>query len=176
MTVDYFGYDPRHGHFWKSLAQQRWLDHRQVGPIDSIYAPRVGVDRRTRKDIPDDRPPAPEGVAALVYVGGWTVIAYWDRSGDGRGGSNTAFAAAGHHSFESLLASAKEQWPQIFERHARFEITLGDACAHEIEKHPCGGLACTVCGELIHTQCRLPIYHDLRKPCALCFGQRERLD
>ena len=49
------------------------------------------------------------------------MLAYWDRSQDGRPGSNSAFAAEGEHTLEDLLAAAKEQWPWVFERQ-KFEV------------------------------------------------------
>lgn len=173
MKLDYFGYTKDAGHFWNSAEKRRWLDHPHVGPIDGVHAPRVGADQRHRADLQDYRPEAPEGIAALVYVRGWTVIAYWDRSGDKRGASNTAFAASGRHTFEEMLAAAKEQWPQIFQRHARFEVTQQTGeCAHEIAKNNCGSLRCTACGQLVYTTCRLPIYGDTRRPCVQCFGRQ----
>jgi hypothetical protein len=71
----------------------------------------------------ETRPEAPQGQADLVFVDGWTVIAYWDRSQDTRGASNSAFAAEGRHSFAELLTAAKEQWPWVFERQ-KFAVVL----------------------------------------------------
>lgn len=91
--------------------------------IDTKYAPRVGPDQRIRKDIGDYRPEAAQGQAALVRVNGWTVLAYWDRSGDSRPNSNSAFAAKGDHSFDDMIAAAEDQYPWVFERQT-FDVVL----------------------------------------------------
>jgi len=120
MKVFYFGCQRgRAGHYWHFFPSIPWKQHYEMEPlgvIDGKYAPRVGPDRRARPDLMETRPEAPQGQAALVYEKGWTVLAYWDRSQDTRGASNSAFAAEGEHSFEELLADAKEQWPWVFER------------------------------------------------------------
>jgi len=120
MKVFYFGCcRGESGHFWHLHPDRSWetrLELEPLGCIDGVYAPRVGPDRRARPDLMETRPEAPQGQAALVHVKGWTVLAYWDRSQDTRGASNSAFAVEGEHSFEDLLAAAKEQWPWVFER------------------------------------------------------------
>lgn len=125
MKVFYFGCPKgEKGHYW-NFADKPWV-HRLVldpiGAIDGVYAPRVGIDRRVHPDLRDGRPKALEGQAALVHTKGWTVLAYWDCSQDGRPGSNSAFAAEGEYPFGELLAVAKEKWPWVFERQA-FEVT-----------------------------------------------------
>lgn len=120
MRVFYFGC-PRgdKGHYWHLYPDRSWetrLELEPLGVIDGKDAPRVGPDRRARPDLMETRPEAPQGQAALVHAKGWTVLAYWDRSQDGRSASNSAFAAEGEHTFEELLAAAREQWPWVFER------------------------------------------------------------
>lgn len=111
------------GHYWQGRGDVDSLYGPAGGPgiIDGKYPPRVGPDRRRRPDQYDSRPEVPQGQAALVHVSGWTVIAYWDRSQDKRGASNSAFAAEGECSFAELLEAARRQWPWVFERQA-FEV------------------------------------------------------
>ena len=125
MKVDYFGYDRdgRRGHGWNPPCDYSYHDH-PMGGVDGVYAPRVG-EKMPRHKYHDSRPEEPQGRAALVRVNAYTAIAYWDRSGDERPNSNSVFAAAGEHTFEELLAAAKEQWAWVFARQA-FGVTQRD--------------------------------------------------
>lgn len=61
----------------------------------------------------------PDQVTGRVVVtkkDGWTSLAFWDRSGDSRGASNSAFMIAEDVSAERLLGLSREQWPEIFGR------------------------------------------------------------
>lgn len=62
-----------------------------------------------------------EGVAALHHKDGWTALAFWDRTVDTRGGSNSAFLLEGEHDYTAALALARETFPEVFAR-LRFEI------------------------------------------------------
>src|SRR5690349_11829936 len=44
--------------------------------------------------------PQIEGRASLVHFNGWTVLAFWDRSVDKRGGCNSAFILRNYHDFD----------------------------------------------------------------------------
>lgn len=67
-----------------------------------------------------------EGVAALEHVNGWTVLAFWDRSGDKRGSSNSVFLAEGKLTFEEMVARAQEEFPEVWERFT-FNVQLAEA-------------------------------------------------
>jgi hypothetical protein len=84
--------------------------------IDGVYAPVFGL----RPGYNYDRE-QPEGRARLAYVSGWTVLAFWDRSCDRRGASNSAFLLEGHFDFAGALALARATFPSIFERFT-FEV------------------------------------------------------
>jgi hypothetical protein len=58
----------------------------------------------------------PTGKVVVRHKDGWTAIAFWDRSGDSRPGSNTAFLAKADMTGEELLALARVQWPEVFDR------------------------------------------------------------
>jgi len=53
----------------------------------------------------------------------WTLIQFWDRTGDSRGNSNSSFIAPGELTFEEVVARAKETFPELFKRFT-FELTL----------------------------------------------------
>ena len=57
-----------------------------------------------------------EGKAALHYKGGWTALAFWDRSVDSRPGSNSVFLAEGTHQFEDMVVLAQQSFPSIMQR------------------------------------------------------------
>lgn len=57
-----------------------------------------------------------QGQARLHHVEGWTIIAWWDRSGSNRPGSNVAFFVQGEHTFERALLYARERFPDEIRR------------------------------------------------------------
>lgn len=57
-----------------------------------------------------------EGRALLTQGLGWTAVAFWDRSGDSRPNSNTAFIVRGTLAFEQVVRVARHRWPQIWQR------------------------------------------------------------
>jgi hypothetical protein len=64
---------------------------------------------------------APEGeqfqsLALLHKKEGWTAIAFWDRTLDTRGNSNSAFFAEGDFTFEEMLELAKKYFPAQVKR------------------------------------------------------------
>lgn len=64
----------------------------------------------------DSLPRQTEGVVVTAKKDGWTVIAFWDRSVDSRGNSNSAFLIQGDVTAEELLELARNQWPEVFSR------------------------------------------------------------
>ena len=78
------------------------------GIPDGTLAPRQGGSTHLE---------APQGNAALHHKDGWTALAFWDRSGDSRGASNSVFLIpVNHMSFDDALAAARENFPELFER------------------------------------------------------------
>lgn len=57
-----------------------------------------------------------EGNALLHHKDGWTALAFWDRSVDKRGKSNSVFLAEGTFDFERMIDLAKEFFPEVMER------------------------------------------------------------
>ena len=57
-------------------------------------------------------------------VHAYTVMAFWDQSGDNRPGSNSAFLFKGTHSFETMVMLADSYFPDIT---SRFKFPLIEA-------------------------------------------------
>lgn len=68
--------------------------------------------------------PQTEGIVYRSLINGWTVLSFWDRSGDSRGRSNSAFIMDGDYATLAGLAIARERFPAIF---ARFGFALAPA-------------------------------------------------
>ena len=83
------------------------------------------------RDLPDDFPVNPyvldgrllppklsqtEGSAELIHFRDWTVVSFWDRSVDGRHGSNSAFVIRGRHNFHGAVEIAKKNYPGVWSR------------------------------------------------------------
>ena len=81
------------------------------------------ISRKDKYARPDTEPTENYTVARKD---GWTAISFWDRSGDSRPGSNSAFLVAADVSDKELLALAKAQWPDIFSR-GRFPLNKAAA-------------------------------------------------
>lgn len=62
-----------------------------------------------------------EGHAKLTHHKGWTILSFWDRTGDSRGNSNSAFIEQGEHSFDDMVEKAKKEYGWIWERFT-FEV------------------------------------------------------
>lgn len=62
-----------------------------------------------------------EGKAALWHVEGWTILAFWDRSGDSRGKSNSAFVIRGRHNLEDAIEHSRASFPEVWGR-MTFEV------------------------------------------------------
>jgi hypothetical protein len=66
--------------------------------------------------------PQEEGLATVAYVNGWTILAFWDRSVDKRGNSNSAFVLPGQIlNFATVLRLSRERFPWVFER-IKFDV------------------------------------------------------
>lgn len=58
----------------------------------------------------------PEGRAFMHFLCGWTIVAWWDRSEDTRGGCSAAFFAEGRRPFARMMALAREHFPREMAR------------------------------------------------------------
>lgn len=57
-----------------------------------------------------------EGVVHLHRAHGWTIAAWWDRSGDSRPGSNAAVIVRGQVDYATAMARGREAFPHEFAR------------------------------------------------------------
>ena len=69
--------------------------------------------------------PQDQGKATLVRLGGWTILTFWDRSVDTRGGCNSSFVIPAELDFEQAKEVAQERFPWVWERF-KFEVILRD--------------------------------------------------
>lgn len=65
-----------------------------------------------------------EGLAEVHHKDGYTALAFWDRTGDSRPGSNSVFLAEGTHDFAKMIEIAKRHFPTVF---LRFKFKIVDA-------------------------------------------------
>lgn len=59
-----------------------------------------------------------ESRATVTHLRGWTIVAWWDRAGDSRPDSNSAFLMKGEHTLTAVLLEAGEQYPELLPRFA----------------------------------------------------------
>ena len=64
-----------------------------------------------------------EGRATLVHLNGWTLLSFWDNSGDTRPNSCSTFVLRGLHTFAETCALAREGFPRVWARFG-FPIVL----------------------------------------------------
>jgi hypothetical protein len=119
-------YKPTDVFYFGSLGRGHYLHLRGTqchhNVLEGIIPWSYGIDGKVleKAKIPDD----PNGQILHVQRDGWTAIAFWDRSGDARRGSNSAFIANALLKPEELLVLAREQWPEVFERKGFPELRL----------------------------------------------------
>ncbi len=93
-----------------------WPFGRGADLLDAVYAPR------SKRQFSRDE--QPQGYARIVLVCGWTVLAFWDRSGaDKRSGIHSTFVFRGTYTSEGALYHARETFPEIFAR-LTFDVKL----------------------------------------------------
>jgi len=119
MRIYYFGCESkeRKGHF----LHMPWQPGYQ----------RMGAGRERREELPWDDgmldsglapndPRQRQGICRLTTVvtdaGTWTALAFWDRSGDSRGNSNSAIIAEGEYTHDEMVALFQEHFPVVWER------------------------------------------------------------
>jgi hypothetical protein len=125
----YYGCAGEPGHCWWSsgLATRRPNYRAMVNKFPRIGC-RIdgGLCPGSIEGKPYDRTrPEREGEAHIHHIDGWTVLAFWDRSVDSRGGCNSNFVARGTHDYATMRAIAEAQFPTVWKRF-RFELKLID--------------------------------------------------
>jgi len=64
----------------------------------------------------------PEGIATLKHSSGWTMLSFWDRSGDERNESVSTFVVEGKYQFQGMKSLCRTSFPSVWERFT-FEVT-----------------------------------------------------
>lgn len=118
----YFGCISRAGHWLhrpggmrSSASVTQALEKAGIFPkVDGGFCP--GMDGKRHHEVKQV-----EGHAKVTHYNGWTILAFWDRTGDKRDNSNSAFIEQGERTFNEMLAMAKKTFPQVWERFT-FEV------------------------------------------------------
>lgn len=115
MNCYYYGCREGTGHYLWDDQGRRLFDHNVPNdfPVKS-YALDSGF-------LPPQQPET-QGVASLVHVEGWTILAFWDRSVDTRHGSNSSFVLPGTLTFEEAKELSMLKFPWVWSR-LRFPVT-----------------------------------------------------
>ncbi len=103
----YFGCRDRGGHFLWRPGAGRTSDEGHRLPwkrLDGNLAPGCDDDEQ------------PEGLGRLHHRDGWTAWAFWDRTYDRRGNSNSVFLFKGTHTLEEMQSLAKSHFPDVWAR------------------------------------------------------------
>lgn len=131
MIAYFVGVKPgdRAGHFcYKPGYQKVWLSRDSVqlskdgepSPWAGVYP--LGDSEATEAAWPDWETPV-EGNGHSIRTKGWTLLSFWDRSGDKRPGSHASFAFDVDVGAEEVLGLAREHFPEII---TRMETYLGE--------------------------------------------------
>jgi hypothetical protein len=118
MKVYYFGvWSPQHkghhlhgplGEFVSNERTIPWSERESLCP-DWHLVNRYGVG------VPLEHA-QPQGAGSLHHKGGWTALAFWDRSCDQRGNCASVFFAEGTYQPEQMLALCQLKFPHIWRR------------------------------------------------------------
>lgn len=118
--VFYHGCIGESGHFlWVSdvrYARSSDLPSDWPKEFGSGYMPGAALDATYCPKAPKGTYVEPQGLAALHHVGGWTVLAAWDRTVDSRGRSNSVFVVRGEHNFGETCRLAAKAFPAVWAR------------------------------------------------------------
>lgn len=115
-TIFYFGcWSPsKSGHY---LYFPGGLNAERQLPIDFPIARYETLDG----GLLPNRLPQLEGKATFVNINGWTIITFWDFSGDSRPGSNSSFVMRGVFTFGEACGLARHAFSEIWKRF-KFEV------------------------------------------------------
>lgn len=117
--VYYFGCWREPGHYLYSPHGRR---HGGLGslPIDFPCSVRV-LDG----GLLPPRAPQTQGAAAHVHLHGWTILSFWDRSGDTRPQSCSTFLLRGLFAFHEACKQAREAFPAVWARYPFPVVAVG---------------------------------------------------
>ena len=106
---------------WGQSGHQLWAPGHVRVPLEvERKLPWTRIDGALQPGSKDEdfyhSGPEPEGKAALHQKGDWTCIAFWDRSGDERHGSNSNFFVRGELTFEEVVRITQTHFPELWKR------------------------------------------------------------
>lgn len=151
MRVFYFG-------VWSDLIGQiagarghhlhgplgEWISDREERSVPWIerepLCPNWHIVNRYGAGVPLEQV-QPEGAAALHHKGGWTALAFWDRSCDQRGNCASVFFAEGTYQPDQMLALCQLKYPHIWRRFG-FPVRVVQR-PNDVEH---SRVTCSVCG------------------------------
>ena len=128
VDVLYFGCIERAGHYlWSREGTGRPCTDRR----DRELAQRLGgldgaLCWNSKSDRYSHECDETEGLAFVTHREGWTALAFWDRSVDGRGACNSAFLAEGTLTCAQIVRHARQRWPEVWARFS-FDVVEVDA-------------------------------------------------
>lgn len=124
---------------WGGLGHCLWNPDGQPDLVAAKRLPWRDIDGALAGDpaLMDPRMPLhwsiahqSEGRVRLHRRDGWTAIAFWDRSCDCRGGSNSALFAKGDFTGKEMLTLFERTFPAVWRRiTSRFQLVLPDEAA-----------------------------------------------
>jgi len=100
---------------------------------------RGGIDARLCWNSPKgdrdryDRRDETEGLAFRTCCGGYTAVAFWDRSVDRRGACNSVFIVRGDLTFKQVMRVARHCWPRVLGRFS-FDVVEVDADGRRVRE------------------------------------------
>lgn len=119
LEVLYFGWSPVIGHGLRAPEKGIWTGafgfSHHVSLTETPWGTKLdgGLCPEVRYGVLTPEP----DYLKVHRLDGWTAVAFWDRSGDSRPGSNTAFLVRSHAAHvEDILKWARIQWPEVWAR------------------------------------------------------------
>lgn len=115
--------EPLIGYYWGCLPAKRMGHYlynqslEMVRNFDHVLPFKANVLDSNLIPVGDGKQPQGKCHRVLFEsLGWWTVITFWDRSGDTRAGSNSAFIIQGKHNKAMMVQLAKDMFPSVFQR------------------------------------------------------------
>lgn len=133
----YFGCIDGPGHFFNAPRRTRSAGYELERIVTAALGRYGGLDGALCWNSPKsdrdryDRRNETEGLAFRTCHGGYTAIAFWDRSCDPRGACNSAFIVRGELTFAQVVRAARHAWPEIWARF-KFEVVEVDAAGRRV--------------------------------------------
>lgn len=118
MEVYFFGCESRSniGHYL--YVRPFRDDWKKMQEISAVLGAHIDTGLLKKAGVPDR-----VGHGVYVQQGGYSIVSWWDRGGDSRGASNSAFIVKGDCSPQEVMRLGREAFPTIT---SRSKVTLPD--------------------------------------------------